>query len=56
MVKQKKEQRENIEDEFKISYGNLLVLKSIPEMLLHSRYRRELRLLTLKYLTEVKNS
>lgn len=32
-----------------ISHGNLLVLKSIPEMLLYPKFRKELRRLTIEF-------
>lgn len=39
-------------DEFKVSYGNIEVLKNIPEMMKDEIYRKALRLLVLEFMSE----
>jgi len=41
-----------IRNEYKISNGNLEVLKSIPEMMKDNKYRERLRRLVLEYKTD----
>lgn len=40
------------ENKFEITYGNLMVLKTIPDMMIEPKWRRKLRMLVLNYLTD----
>ena len=37
-------------DKFQVSDGNLQVLKTVPEMMKISKYRKKLRMITLEFL------
>jgi len=39
-------------DEFKVSYGNIEVLKNIPEMMKDEKYRKALRMLILEFISD----
>ena len=42
-------------DEYKLSYGNLLVLQTIPEMLAVPKYRKILRAMVFEFITQLEN-
>lgn len=39
-----------MKDRFSLSYGNLIVLKTIPDMMRDKKYRNKLRYLTIEFL------
>jgi len=39
-------------DKFNLSFGNLQVLKTIPDMMKESKWRKKLRMLVLEYLSD----
>ena len=42
-------------DKFEISFGNLQVLRTIPDMMIEPKWRHKLRELVLEYLFEERN-
>lgn len=44
--------KSKVPDQYNLSYGNIEVLKHIPEMMLMTKYRKKLRLLVIEWIFE----